>query len=120
MKDKPSAHQPTKARRKPTKIVYMSDPKIVIASVSEFRTLVQELTGQGSGVGIRGVAHEGAIGASETGLSTVTNAEEVFDDEISSIVSSFMEDGPENEMRSISLGCRPWCELYYGTCLHEL
>lgn len=53
------------------------------------------------------MAHEGAIGASETGLSTVTNAEKVFDDEISSIVSSFMEDGPENEMRSISLGCRP-------------
>lgn len=99
MKGKPNAYKPTKARRKPIKILYISDPKIVKASVSEFRTLVQELTGQGSPLRITR-SHKCAIGASETGISTATNTGEVFDDEVSSIVSSFKEDDLEKEMRN--------------------
>ncbi|KAK1319345.1 hypothetical protein QJS10_CPB04g00499 [Acorus calamus] len=42
--------QPTKAKKKPIKVVYISNPMRVETSPSEFRSLVQELTGQDSDV----------------------------------------------------------------------
>ncbi|KAK1278216.1 hypothetical protein QJS04_geneDACA003581 [Acorus gramineus] len=42
--------QPTKAKKKPIKVVYISNPMRVETSPSKFRSLVQELTGQDSDV----------------------------------------------------------------------
>ncbi|KAK1278217.1 hypothetical protein QJS04_geneDACA003582 [Acorus gramineus] len=42
--------QPTKAKKKPIKVVYISNPTRVETSPSKFRSLVQELTGQDSDV----------------------------------------------------------------------
>ncbi|ERM98135.1 hypothetical protein AMTRI_Chr01g127690 [Amborella trichopoda] len=36
----------SKSKKNPIKVVYISNPKMVKASASEFRALVQELTGQ--------------------------------------------------------------------------
>ncbi|XP_047340121.1 uncharacterized protein LOC124943687 [Impatiens glandulifera] len=107
---KPRSQKPSKAKKKPIKVTYISNPMRVQANnESEFRAIVQELTGKNSTIDsyledeVQEFPNNGVYRAHETSQKR--------DEQVLSSVKSSLENNIESSL---------WMELYgyQSHCLH--
>ncbi|PIA60143.1 hypothetical protein AQUCO_00400796v1 [Aquilegia coerulea] len=93
-----SSSKQAKSKKKPVKVVYISNPMKVKTSASDFRALVQELTGQDSDIADAASRYSSENDRVDEGLRTVPNNEgmmmEIRND------TNFNEDGAIQEETS--------------------
>ncbi|OVA05284.1 VQ [Macleaya cordata] len=111
-----------KIKKEPMKIIYISDPMMFKASNSvEFKTLVQQLTGQDSPASSSEVATEfPCIGTSSTMITDEIVDEEHSNNTVSSVEFTFDDYDYSKGMIDTIAGITPPVSLYDGIFLHEV